>query len=145
MRTIESPRFISRRQIDGRLHSVSDAVFVKDLGYNGTIVYFYPRVVEVIPHDKGTVDIYYPLQLESGRGINIFVRTWLEENNFVYNDTFLDVTIPTIIHPSRSHYNRDNDTFQGVYERLIVYEDSVDRLRRDPYSLINLLYNPHHE
>ena len=93
----------SRRRIDGRLHSIGNTVFIPNLGYNGTIVWFNNNSILVLPHDYGNTQSYTATELKVGSGITPIIAGWLRENNIPHFDTVL-LHQGTNIHPSCAHY-----------------------------------------
>ena len=97
---------VCRARIYGRLHSVGETVHIPILGYNRTILRFCgSEFVAVVPHDKGHPELYLCHQLKIGSGINTANRNWLMQNGVTFNDTYRNTNLPTLIHPSRPHFN----------------------------------------
>ena len=120
---------VLRRQIEGRLHSIGDTVYIPCLGYNGTLLQFKPysdNYCVVIPHDKGRVQTYPACELKTDSGINTANRIWLRNNSIQVNDTHHNKNLPTQIHHSRHHYCKFRDNRAIDNDRIICFDPTPE-------------------
>ena len=109
-----------RRQIDGRLHSVGDTVYIPDLGYNGTIVSFTALFAKVIPHDYGHPIRRLFRNLRAASGISNLQRYHLQDIGVILNDN-TRITGGTLSSPSRPNYNYRVD--ENSLSQLFYYHN----------------------